>query len=96
LTADSVVELVTFAYGLTNVVRVLAYMPQIRCLWGTRGAAAGVSPGTWWMFCASHSTAALYMGLVARETLPAALFVANALCSGVIAGLATSRARYAG
>lgn len=84
----SLIELVTVIYGITNVARIAAYVPQLRCLLRNPGNTAAVSTTTWWMFCASHVTTALYMALVTGAMLPTLIFSANAVCSAAIAWLA--------
>lgn len=91
----SATEFITLAYGLTNIARVAAYVPQLRRLARLSGAPHGVSAATWWMFCVSHATTAAYMGLVVKAVLPTLLFLVNAAFSWAIASLAAHKQRAA-
>ncbi|MCA0318436.1 MAG: hypothetical protein LCH88_10230 [Proteobacteria bacterium] len=97
------VEFATAVFTLCNVLRVLAYVPQILRIAQDADGARAVSCGTWGLFAVSHLATVYYTAVVARDTVMAALFGCNVFACLVIVGLtllqrhrsARSRARIA-
>ena len=72
-------------FAMLNVARVIAYVPQIVCIWRDRNGAAAVSVTTWALFAASHLATAVYAW---GDWLLVAVFISNTLGCTAIAGLA--------
>jgi hypothetical protein len=67
------------AFALLNGARVLAYVPQIRCLTRDNTNAAAVSLVTWTLFSMANAATVAYALLVINDPLMAGVFVLNLL-----------------
>ncbi len=81
-------------FGAINVLRLLAYGPQIRALMTDRTGASAVSAVTWGVFAASHLSTVLYALLALDDLVVALVFSANTVGCSIIVVL-TLRARRA-
>jgi hypothetical protein len=68
------------AFALLNGGRILAYMPQIMCVYRDRNGAEAVSLLTWAMFTAANLATVSYSLTVASDLVIAAVFALNAMC----------------
>lgn len=75
------------AFLLTNIARVLAYVPQIIAIARDVGRAKAVSCSTWSLFFVSNLTSALYAATVSADLAMASAFVVNTACCAIIIGL---------
>jgi hypothetical protein len=67
------------AFALLNVGRVLAYMPQIVCVYRDPNGAVAVSLLTWFMFTAANIATVSYAITVSSDLMVAGVFALNAL-----------------
>lgn len=67
------------AFALLNVARVLAYTPQIICVYRDPNGAVAVSLLTWLMFTASNVATVSYAITVSSDLMVAGVFALNAL-----------------
>jgi uncharacterized protein with PQ loop repeat len=79
------------AFALLNVGRVLAYMPQIICIYRCRNGAAAVSLMTWLMFTAANAATVAYALTVSSDLVVAGVFALNALFCFIITALVVFR-----
>ena|SRR2546423_8301546 len=84
-------ELSMTAFALFNGGRVLAYVPQIVCVYRCRNRAEAVSLMTWVMFAASNLATVGYALTVSSDMVLAAVFGLNALCCVAITALVALR-----
>ncbi len=84
------------AFALLNGARVLAYMPQIICVYRDPNGAVAVSLLTWIMFTAANLATVSYALTVSHDLVIAGVFALNAVSCLVIAMLIVVRrvARY--
>ena len=66
------------AFALLNGGRVLAYMPQILCVYRCRSGAPSVSLTTWLMFTAANLATVSYAITVSSDLVVAGIFALNA------------------
>ncbi|SEL36428.1 hypothetical protein SAMN04515666_103525 [Bosea lupini] len=78
---------VMLAFLITNLARILAYLPQIIAIARDDGRAKTVSAATWTLFCVSNLCSALYAGCVTGDRAMLVAFAANTVCCAVIVGL---------
>lgn len=67
------------AFALLNGGRILAYLPQILCIYRCRNGAAAVSLMTWVMFTASNVATVSYALTVSSDLVVAGVFGLNAV-----------------
>jgi uncharacterized protein with PQ loop repeat len=79
------------AFALLNGGRVLAYLPQIICIYRCRNGAAAVSLMTWLMFTAANVATVFYALAVSADFVVATVFALNALFCFVITTLVALR-----
>ena len=79
------------AFALFNGGRVLAYVPQIVCVYRCQGRAEAVSLMTWLMFAASNLATVGYALTVSSDIVLAFVFGLNALCCVVITAFVAFR-----
>ena len=79
------------AFALLNGARVLAYMPQIICVYRDPNGAVAVSLLTWIMFTAANLATVSYALTVSHDLVIAGVFALNALGCLVIAMLIVVR-----
>jgi uncharacterized protein with PQ loop repeat len=79
------------AFAALNGARVLAYMPQIICIYRCRNRAAAVSLMTWLMFTAANVATVAYALTVSFDLVVAFVFGLNALFCFVITALVAFR-----
>lgn len=83
--------LVFYAFSITNVGRLLAYLPQILLLLRDRGPAATTSGLTWALFLVSNCATAAYAAVLADDLGMTLMFAANAVCCAAIVALVLHR-----
>ncbi len=81
------------AFATCNVLRIVAYFPQMFRLACRPGAAASFSYATWALFAAANSSTAVYAGVVLGDEVLGAAHAFSALCCGALIGLALWRCR---
>jgi hypothetical protein len=67
------------AFALLNGARVIAYVPQIRCLNRDNSNAAAVSLATWALFTLANAATVTYAIFVINDLLMAGMFMLNLL-----------------
>ena len=88
-------DFIVTVFTLFNALRILAYVPQIRCILDDRNGATSVSCTSWGLFGVSHAVTALYSLTLSEDVWLALNFAANALCCAAILILtANTRRRY--
>ncbi len=92
----SAVESAIAIFAVTNMVRVLAYVPQILRVARDRDGAAAVSCLTWLMFAVSHLSTVAYALIVVDDWRMAAIFAVNLMCCLLIIGLTCYKRALAG
>ena len=83
-------DTVTCGYLICSVVRVIAYVPQIRALC-ERGGAGGVSVVSWVLFAIAHGATLLYAAVVRHDDVLAWMSLLNTAGSLAVAALALRR-----
>lgn len=58
---------VVWLYLLTNALRLVTYVPQVRAVWRDQHGAQTISLLTWGSWTASNAFALAYAGLVAQD-----------------------------
>ena len=79
------------AFALLNGGRIVAYMPQILCVYRDRNGAEAVSLLTWAMFTAANLATVSYSLTVSSDFVIAAVFTLNAVCCLAITSLVACR-----
>src|SRR3954466_4392089 len=79
------------AFALLNGGRIVAYMPQIMCVYRDRNGAGAVSLLTWAMFTASNLATVSYSLTVSGDFVIASVFTLNAACCLAITSLVACR-----
>lgn len=79
------------AFALLNGGRIVAYMPQILCVYRCRKGAPAVSLMTWIMFSAANLATVSYAVTVSHDLVVAGIFALNAFCCLVITTLIAFR-----
>jgi hypothetical protein len=79
------------ALALLNGGRIVAYVPQILCIYRDRNGAAAVSLTTWAMFAAGNLATVSYSLTVSGDVVVASVFALNAACCLAIMCLAACR-----
>lgn len=85
--------LVSVLYTLCGVVFVAAYVPQVRTVWCSRNGAAGVSLGTWGLWCVTSTVSLLYAHLVSRDLCHTLVCLGNVAGCYAVTGAALLRRR---
>jgi hypothetical protein len=67
------------AFTVLNGARIVAYLPQIICVYRDRAGASSVSMMTWGMFFSANIATVFYALTVSRDTIVAGIFAANAV-----------------
>jgi uncharacterized membrane protein YhaH (DUF805 family) len=80
------------AFAVSNVCRLLAYVPQISILL-RRSDAAAVSSATWSLFAVSNGITAIYAAQIVADTAMALTFTANTICCATIVALVQYKRR---
>ena len=80
-------------FTVCNVVRVLAYVPQMLCIARDANGASSISYTSWGLFALSHAATALYALALSGDRWLALNFAANALCCAVIITLTAAKRR---
>lgn len=79
------------AFALLNGGRIVAYMPQIMCVYRDRNGAAAVSLLTWTIFTAANLATVSYSLTVSNDLVIASVFALNAGCCLAITCLVVCR-----
>lgn len=77
-------DLVAWAYGLTNALRVASYAPQIWRVARDRHGAQAISCLSWNLWTAANATTALYAWTRLDDLALSVVNAANALCCAVV------------
>ncbi len=83
-------DTVTCGYLICSVVRVIAYVPQIKKLC-KRGGEGGVSVTSWLLFAIAHGATLLYGSVVRHDDVLAWMSLLNTVGSLAVAALALRR-----
>jgi predicted MFS family arabinose efflux permease len=86
-------ELAVSFFTICNILRLVAYFPQLMCVIRDRRGAAAVSCWSWVMFSLANGSTALYAGLVLHDRVMMVIFVANTLASSAILVMTLVRRR---
>lgn len=78
------VTVISWAYLITNTVRIAFYAPQIRAVFRAHDGAAAVSLTTWGYWTFANFTAALYGAVVIHDPGFTAIFAGNCVCTGLV------------
>ena len=70
-------DFIVTVFTLFNGLRILAYIPQMRCILNDRNGATSVSCTSWALFGTSHAVTALYSLAVSEDWWLALNFAAN-------------------
>lgn len=84
-------DLSFIAFAVCNVLRIVAYVPQMLTLARHPSAAASFSHGTWALFAAANVSTAAYAGVVLHDAVLGAVHAFSALCCGALIALALWR-----
>ena|SRR4249920_2538513 len=85
----------TFAvFAICNVLRVLAYVPQMAMIACRPNGAVSFSFATWSLFAAANTSTAIYAAHVLSDVSLACVHGFNALCCAIVLGLALWRRRW--
>jgi uncharacterized protein with PQ loop repeat len=76
----AIVDVAAIVFTATNLLRTLAYVPQIHCVWKDRQRADAVSVSSWGLFGISNVATTIYASLSLHDLLMAAIFTLNAIC----------------
>src|SRR3954452_25231388 len=79
------------AFALLTGGRIVAYMPQIMCVYRDRNGAAAVSLLTWIMFTAANLATVSYSLTVSNDLVVAGVFALNAIFCFAITALVAAR-----
>jgi len=79
------------AFALLNGGRIVAYMPQILCVYRDRNGAEAVSLMTWAIFTAANLATVSYSLTVSSDLVVASIFALNAVCCFTITCLVACR-----
>jgi hypothetical protein len=79
------------AFAVLNGGRIVAYMPQIMCVYRDRNGAEAVSLMTWTMFTAANLATVSYSLTVSSDVVVASVFALNAVCCFAITSLVACR-----
>lgn len=82
---------IAWAYVVTNTVRIVFYVPQIRAVLKCEDGAAAVSITTWSFWTLANLTAALYGWVVVNDRAFATIFLANFACTAIVTVLAANK-----
>ena len=83
----SAAEVALLAFTVCNSLRLLAFVPQMVCIWRDRHGASAVSCLSWGLFGVSHLATVAYALLDKADGAMAAVFAANAFCCALIIAL---------
>jgi hypothetical protein len=78
------VELAISFFTICNILRLVAYFPQLMCVIRDRRGAAAVSCWSWLLFSLANGSTAVYAGCVLHDRVMMVIFVANTLASSAI------------
>jgi tryptophan-rich sensory protein len=81
----AIADLAAVLFTATNVLRAMAYVPQLRCVWKDRRRADAVSIASWALFAASNGATVAYAVFTLRDRTMAIIFAINALfCLAIV------------
>lgn len=73
----TIAEFSKVAFIVFNAIRMIGYMPQIRCLCRDGGKGSAVSLATWSLFSLANATTVAYAVFVIKDWLMAIVFLFN-------------------
>ena len=79
------------AFAVLNGGRIVAYLPQIMCVYRDRNGAEAVSLLTWTMFTAANLATVSYSLTISSDFVVASIFTLNAMCCLAITCLVACR-----
>ncbi len=91
MSASSATIIAIFTF--CNVIRIVAYIPQMLCIARDRHGASSISFTSWTLFAVSHVATALYALLLLSDWWLAVNFAANAVCCAIILVLTSAKRR---
>jgi hypothetical protein len=80
-------DLMVLAFGITNSLRLLSYLPQIRRVACDRGGAQAISCLTWNLWVAANASTALYAWTHLHDLPLALMHAGNALCCACVVAI---------
>lgn len=86
---SSIAEVILFAYGGCNALRVVSYVPQIVRIVRDREGARAISLSTWWLWISANATTALYAWVNLGDAPLALLNALNTICCLVVVAMTT-------
>lgn len=93
MTNEFILQSITAIYAVSNVVRLLFYVPQLLAVRRDPAGACAISLSTWTFWSFSHAVTTVYCGAVVNDPLLAAMMLGNTLGSCAIVAL-TARKRF--
>lgn len=69
MTMTTTETVIVMAFSITNVGRVLAYLPQVATIARSEGSARSVSGSTWTLFLVSNASSALYAAAILDDAV---------------------------
>lgn len=86
-------DLSLLAFAACNVLRIVAYVPQMIRLARHPDAAVSFSYASWVLFTIANLSTAVYAGVMLGDAMLGAVHVVSALCCAALIGLALWRCR---
>lgn len=93
MTQETILHLITAVYAVSNVGRLLFYVPQLLAVSRDPSGACAISLSTWTFWTLSHAATTVYCGTVVDDPLLAVMMLGNTLGSCAIVVL-TARKRF--
>ena len=75
---------VVLAFGAFNALRIVSYLPQIRCVANDRHGASAISYLTWSIWTGANASTALYAWLLLDDLWLTLIHVVNTACCIVV------------
>jgi len=85
------VSAIAWCYLVTNLGRIVTYVPQIVAVWRCTEGARAISLLTWTSWVVSHAAAVLYGAVVMVDTLFVVVSLVNLLCCAAVTLIAAHR-----
>ena len=86
-------ELVVSFFTICNILRLVAYFPQLMCVIRDRKGATAVSCWSWMLFSLANGSTVVYAGFVLHDRVMMVIFMANTLASSAILVMTLVRRR---
>jgi hypothetical protein len=92
-TAMSHHDWVVFVFGAFNALRIVSYLPQIRCVANDRHGASAISYLTWSIWTGANVSTSLYAALLLDDPWLTLIHAVNAVCCVVVVLLTVRQRR---